>query len=477
MRSALALALLVMLASALHAEPFTDGAPALGLGLDAGQVCWADFNSDGWTDIVSAGGVWRNEGGKRFARYAEGIGPCVAADYDNDGFVDLFCWSSLQVFHNRSGASFEAIPMPEHPVTSSRGACWGDFNNDGFVDLYIGGFEDWDRQITYPNLILINEGGKSFRLAWSEERYRSRGVTACDFDEDGDLDVYVSDYRLQPNMLWVNDGNGQFRDAASEYNAIATSEGFGGGHSIGAAWGDFNNDGHTDLFAGNFAHVDSRGDQPKSRFLRNQGPDHGYVFEDLGTCGVWYQESYASPAAGDYDNDGDVDLIFTTVYGVASFGRPNFPVLYRNDGAFSFADATADAGVGELPPTYQAAWADFDNDGDLDLTCGGKLFVNPGNGNHSVRLRLYGDGARVNWSAIGAQARITLPGPDGTVQTLTRQVEAGTGEGNQNDLVLHFGVGAYNGPVDVEVRWPNGERETVKDVALDCLTAVRYGEQ
>jgi hypothetical protein len=365
--------------------------------------------------------------------------------------------------------------MPDHPATSSRGACWGDFNNDGFVDLYIGGFEDWDRQITYPNMILMNEGGKGFRLAWSEERYRSRGVTACDFDQDGDLDVYVSDYRLQPNVLWLNDGTGQFRDAAAEYNAIATSPGFDGGHSIGAAWGDFDNDGLMDLFAGNFAHVDDRGDQPKSRFLCNLGPAQSYHFEDLGTCGVWYQESYASPAAGDYDNDGDLDLIFTTVYGTASFGRLNFPVLYRNDGAFTFADATAEAGVGNLPPTYQAAWADFDNDGDLDLISGGKLFVNPGGEGHSLRLRLYGDGQRVNWSAIGAQARVQVPGPNGTTLTLTRQVEAGTGEGNQNDLVLHFGLGACEGPVAVVIQWPNGETQTVRRVTADTLTAIRYG--
>ncbi|MBM3500681.1 MAG: VCBS repeat-containing protein, partial [Armatimonadetes bacterium] len=318
------------------AEPvFTDRTTELGLAFGNDQACWVDVNNDGWTDLCAGGVVWRNEGGRSFAKLAEGVGTVVAADYDNDGFADLFSWSALQVFHNDGGAAFTPIAMPELPPCSSRGACWGDLSGDGFVDLYVGGYEVWEPQTTFPDLILNNDDGQGFWLAWNETRYRARGVTACDFNRDGDLDVYVSNYRLQPNLLWCNDGTGVFEDAAAALNAVATSEGFEGGHSIGAAWGDFDADGEIDLFAGNFAHVDDRGDQPKSRFLRNLGAAGGHAFKDLGTCGVFYQESYASPAAGDYDNDGDLDLYFTTVYGTASFGRPNFPVLFRNDGAFA----------------------------------------------------------------------------------------------------------------------------------------------
>jgi hypothetical protein len=338
------------------------------------------------------------------------------------------------------------------------------------MDLYVGGYEDWDAGITYPDMILMNEKGTAFRLAWSEVRFRARGVTACDFDQDGDLDVYVSNYRLQPNVLWLNDGTGKFEDVAAAYNALGTSPGFDGGHSIGAAWGDFDNDGTFDLFVGNFAHVDSRGDQPKSRFLRNLGAAKAYAFEDRGTCGVFYQESYASSSAGDYDNDGDVDLFFTTVYETASFGRKNNPVLFRNDGGFAFADATSAAKLTSLPPTYQAAWADFDHDGDLDLVTAGKLFENQAANGHWLEVRLLGDGSTVNRSAIGAQVRITLP--DGT---LTRHVEAGTGEGNQNDLVLHFGLGLHAKPVSLEVLWPKGTTQTVPDVEIDRTVEVRFG--
>jgi hypothetical protein len=460
---------------------FVDRTAELGLQLGNDQACWADLNNDGWPDLITGGTVWLNNQGKGFTKVQEGLGSCVAADFDNDGYVDLFSWSNLQVYHNKGNGTFTPVPMPKLPATVSRGACWGDFDGDGFVDLYVGGYEDWDRDITYPNMILMNQGGEGLKLVWSEVRYRARGVTACDFDEDGSLDIYVSDYRLQPNVLWLNDGHGHFQDVAAAYNVVATSAGFDGGHSIGAAWGDFDNDGHFDLFAGNFAHVDDRGDQPKSRFLRNLGPAGKYHFQDLGTCGVFYQESYASPAAGDYDNDGLLDLYFTTVYGVASFGRPNYPVLYHNDGAFSFRDVTTAAGLAHLPPTYQAAWADFDLDGWLDLVTGGRLFRNegldpPGHsggvppGHHWLEVRLYGDGDQVNWSAIGAQVRIPLED-----RILSRQVEAGTGEGNQNDLTLHFGLGARTAPVDLGISWPGGRKQTVSNVAVDRVVAVRFG--
>lgn len=456
-------------ASVTPSPIFADRTADLGLDLVNGAACWADLDNDGWPDLCAGGVVWKNEMGRRFVRIADNLGAVVAADFDNDGYVDLFSWSSLRLYRNEGGTRFEPVELPELPACVSRGACWGDFDGNGFVDLYVGGYEDWDKDITYPDFILLNDGGKRFTLVWSEVRYRARGVTACDFDQDGDLDVYVSNYRLQPNLLWLNDGEGHFTDAAAEYNVVATSPGFPGGHSIGAAWGDFDSDGFIDLFAGNFAHQDHRGDQPKSRFLRNLGPVANYHFEDLGPCGIFYQESYATPAAGDYDNDGDLDLFFTTVYGVASFGRENHPVLFRNDGNFAFSDASASAGLSQLPPTYQAAWADFDRDGDLDLVTAGKLFRNEGTDGHWLELRLHGDGRTVNWSAIGAQARVRLPD-----RVLTRQVEAGTGEGNQNDLVLHFGLGAHSGPVTVEIFWPGGQKQVVEGIAVDTVAAVRF---
>ena len=470
--SMLAWTLAAAVASEAPAKPvFVERSLELGISPAGGHAAWGDVNADGWPDLWAGGALWLNREGKSFTR-VEAPGEGVISDIDNDGTGDLVSFAPVAVARGvREGDSirFEPVTLPELPTTISRGVAVGDFDGNGFVDAYFGGYENWPTQTTYPSILLLNDGGKGFRVASTAADGRTRGVTACDFDEDGDLDVYRSNYRLQPNALLVNDGKAGFANEAAKRGALATSPGFDGGHSIGACFGDFDNDGRFDLFAGNFAHVDSRGDQPKSRFLKNGGAAKGWSFEDLGESGVWYQESYASPAAGDFDNDGDLDLFFTTVYATASFKKPNFPVLFRNDtakgdAAWTFADATAGSGLESLPATYQAAWADVNRDGRLDLVTAGKLFMNEGSGGgHWLGLRLRGDGFRVNRDAVGAQVRVSLS--DG--RTLARQVEAGTGEGNANSPILHFGLGASLGPLKIEVRWPDGEKTTAEVDGVD----------
>ena len=448
---------------------FTDRTSELGLKLGNGPAACPDYDNDGWVDIYCAGTLWKNNQGKSFSMVVAKGGSAVWADFDNDGYPDMFVYNTQQLFRNDGGKDLKLVPFPKLSIESSRGASFADYNGDGYVDLYIGGYENWQKGATYPDMLLLNRQGQTWEKVWSETRYRARGVTSCDFDKDGDVDVYVSNYRLQPNILWRNDGTGKFTDASASNNAAATWSGFAGGHSIGAAWGDFDNDGQIDIFAGNFAHDDSRGHQPQSFFLQNSGPEKDYVFKDRGQCSVRYQESYASPAAADYDNDGDLDLFFTTVYGTASFGRKNNPVLYRNDGSWSFVDVTPDAGLAGLQPTYQAAWADFDNDGDLDLLTAGKLFINQGNTNSWLKVKLRGDGKSVNRDAIGSQVRIKLKD-----KILTRQVEAGTGEGNQNEMTLHFGLGSHKDTVNLEIFWAGGSSRTVSEVKPDQLVTVTF---
>lgn len=477
--------LTLILAQPCLAQRFVDRSAELGLTIGSGPVSWGDVNGDGWPDLYAGGAVWINQGGTTFTR-CEAAGGGLMADLDNDGVGDLVSFEPIGVFRGRREGDvikFEPVALPELPRTVSLGAAVGDFDGDGLLDIFLGGFEDWEKQITYPSLLLLSEkgkGGKGFTLAKVCQEYRARGVTACDFDEDGDLDIYVSNYRLAPNVLWINDGQAKFTNEAAKYNVVATSAGFEGGHSIGACWGDFDGDGHLDLFAGSFAHVDSRGDQPKSRFLRNLGATKAWAFEDLHECGVWYQESYASPACADFDNDGALDLFFTTVYGDASFGKKNYPVLYRNEtkgGVWSFKDVTEGWGLEHLPATYQTAWADVDQDGRMDVVTAGKLYMNVGKpeagGGHWLELRLIGDGVKVNGGAVGAQARIKLP--DGRV--ITRQVEVGTGQGSSSSPILHFGLGAFAGPATVVIRWPDGSTRTLADVAVDKLTVAAFAPE
>ena len=116
---------------------------------------------------------------------------------------------------------------------------------------------------------------------------------------------------------------------------------------------------------------------------------------------------------------------------------------------------------------HAAAWGDYDNDGDLDLLSGGRLFRNPGNSNHWLKVRLEG-GGRVNRAAIGTQVRIRLGG-----RILTRQVEGATGEGNQNDLTLHFGLGGHNDRVELEIRWPDGSTQKLNTPVDQCIAVKR----
>jgi hypothetical protein len=172
-----------------------------------------------------------------------------------------------------------------------------------------------------------------------------------------------------------------------------------------------------------------------------------------------WQESYASPALGVF---GWVDLYFTTVY------AGDKSVLYRNHGKWKFEEIKDGAGL-SLPHTYQGAWADFDNDGHLDMITGGRLFRNPGTKNHWLKVRLEGTG-EVNRAAIGAQVRLRLGD-----HTLTRQVGGATGQGNQNDLTLHFALGNRKDPVRLEIRWPDGTRQDL-NTPVDRTITVKRGE-
>ena len=361
------------------------------------------------------------------------------------------------------------------------GAVWLDINNDGHLDIYVGGYEIWQKAV-HPDAIYLNLGDGTFKEQWRSpkgQHYSARGVAAADFDEDGAVDVYVSNYRLQPNFLWKSDGKGTFKDVAADYGAAGIPDGgvipyTGGikyrvcGHTIGSAVGDLDDDGHIDIFVGNFAHP--RPGQDRPQFLRNKGPDGAFKFEDKSAgAGLAFQESFASAALGDYDNDGDLDLYFTTVYGTASFGVKNYPVLYRNDGNWKFVNTTGDEKIPNLPPTYQAAWADIDNDGDLDLCSAGKLFLNGGRANNWIEVTLEGDGKKVNRSAVGAVARIRIGD-----RVITRHVETGTGEGNQNDLRLHFGLGAHKAPVNLDVVWPGKFSQRIEGLPVNKQHRVKF---
>jgi len=448
-------------------------------------VSWGDHNNDGFVDFWADRELWTNNGGTGFTATVmvtgNDVGSGIWGDYDNDGDLDVF--NSLDVetngngaklYRNDGGGSFiplnfpplqvVVIPVPNPPETRtlkrSNGATWVDWNKDGDLDLYIGGFGHYGLTPYFPDMIAKNDGSGIFSIAWSEEpKHRmGRGVAACDFDRDFDQDIYVANYALQQDYLWLNAGPPHYLlQDVSGFRGVADSA-----HSIGPAWGDFDNDGYFDLFVANLAH--SRNE--RSHFYKNSGNPNYTLTDKTPGSGLAYQESIANPALGDYDNDGDLDLFLTTVY------PGDRAVLYRNNGDWTFTNVTTDVGLDHLHETEQQAWADFDNDGDLDLATDGKIYVNGGNSNHWLKLKLSGDGLSVNRAAIGTQVEIALSG--GT--KVARQVEGGMAEfNNQNDLTLHFGLGSTSSNVTLAVRWPDGTTcNPQTDLGVDGLYSLVF---
>ena len=449
---------------------FTDISASIGLNnVLAGKAAFADYNNDGWVDLYASDHLWRNDRGHFTKLNEDGFGNSgIWADYNNDGYLDLFLFSDdYRLYEGVDGMSFvettHKLPADEMDSLNprSRGATWGDWNGDGYIDLYVGGYES----PYHPDLILLNQQSERFEIIWvqSGDIDPSRGITAADYDEDGDQDIYVSNYRVEQNQLWQNDGHANFTNVGPTAGVAGDYDGwsYSYGHTIGSAWGDLDSDGHLDLFVGNFSHPAEWQDRPK--FYRNLGPEDNYKFEDRSSsAGLAWQESYVSPSLADFDNDGYLDFFLTTGY------SGDHDVLYRNNGDWTFSRVDTEAGI-SVTENYQAAWADIDNDGDLDLLTGGRLYRNNGNSNNWLKVRLEGGGS-VNRAAIGAQVRIALGN-----KTITRQVEGATGEGNQNDLTLHFGLGQESDPVNVQVTWPNGETFALQ-TSINQTLAVRYGQ-
>ncbi len=243
------------------------------------------------------------------------------------------------------------------------GAAWGDYDNDGDPDLYIA-----NNAGHTANKLFRNDGGGVFTNATSGplgDASYSQGVAWADYDNDGDLDLYVGNENIQPNRLFRNDGGGVFTDAATApMNDAGNAEGFG--------WADYDNDGHVDLYVNNNGY---------NKLFHNSGDG---TFSDA-TSAPLDGGGYGSGMAwGDYDNDGDLD-IYQGNYG---FGFQNY--LYRNDGSGVFTDVTTpplDASYLFYGNTKGVAWGDYDNDGDLDLYVsmwagglGNRLFRNDGGG-------------------------------------------------------------------------------------------------
>ena len=445
------------------AGPFENVTTAVRLEGLGEHASWGDYDNDGFCDLF-ANGIHHNEGGKSFTKVSGSPSHVSVADYNGDGFLDAAGLGEAQqrmwfVSYNGETGRWEdhsAKFQEAVPTYRAWSSFWADLNNDGFLDYYLTGMTNSTACTAWPagpthDYIYFADKTEAHKLGWTSPGVAcTRGATPCDFDRDGDIDVYTCGYWMTTDFLWRNDGTGKFEDAGGELGMPQRM-----GHGVGSCWGDFDNDGWIDLYVSNFSHPGN----PPPAFARNV---EGKRFEDKGTGGIGWVESQGCAAAGDYDNDGDLDLFLTALYTPDSR-------LMRNDGNWSFTDVSDEFGLTGIGTTYQVAWADYNNDGYLDLCTGGRLFKNPGGAQHWLKVKLTATDGKINASAVGAQVRIEVP----EMGTLTRHVETATGQGNQNDITMHFGLGGYTGPLRLDIFWPDAATQQVEVDGVDRLVKVK----
>jgi len=431
---------------------------------------WGDYNGDGWLDLFVANGgnegptipfLYRNDQQGGFVRVTaaevgtlatDAVQACEGcwADYDNDGDQDLFIGTQSgpsRLYVNEGNGRFTRVTQDVGINRSLYpwGSAWADYDNDGFVDLYLasGWVSSGLRDTLWRNL-----GDGTFRQSQGIS-FRSMDVnfgTWGDADNDGDLDLLVGGVGAGYNAFYRNNGDGTFTDDLSA--------GLGGGQACMSVWADFNNDGYLDVFQA-YPSV------PCYYYLNNKDG----TFQRI-TTGPHTQTMGLIATAGDFDNDGDLDLFIGRG---AGSGDPS--LLLRNEGNGTFVSITCGSLTQDRGHFGNCAWADFDNDGALDLVVNTQaneknaLFHNNGNSNGWLIVRLVG--TRSNRDAIGAKVRATaMVGGRSTLQT--RQIGGGT----ISDPRAHFGLGNATKVTTLRIEWPSGAVQEIPNVAANQVLTV-----
>ena len=507
---------------------FKDVAPSLGLDVSgrAGGCITEDFDGDGYIDIMfSSVGLskdhdqlryFRNNGDGTFTDRTKEAGllgitgglNITSADYNNDGYVDVFmprgAWLGPDGHHpssllrNNGDGTFTDVTAEAGLFTlyPSHTAAWSDFDNDGWVDLFVGNETTPNDKDPNPCQLFHNNGDGTFTDLAGDlglEVYGwVKGAAWGDYDNDGLPDLYISRL-LQPNLLYHNDGKQgsrgwKFTDVTKKAGVAEPLDSF-------SCWfWDYDNDGWQDLFvascsAKDFTHVagqvaaDYLG-QPFTaetpRLFRN---NHDGTFTDVSRHAGLHHALYTMGANfGDLDNDGWLDFYLGTGNPLYQGLMPNR--MFRNAGGKYFQDVTISGGFAHLQKGHAIAFADLDNDGDQDIfaVLGGVypgdthprvLFENPGFGNHWITLRL--EGTRSNHAAIGARIKVSVSTNEGS-RDIYATVSTG-GSFGASSLQQEMGLGQATAIKDVEIIWPaTNQTQVFKDIKMDQITKIREGQ-
>lgn len=313
-------------------------------------------------------------------------------DYDSDGDLDLvisFAAGNIRLYENERGRFTNIGPEMGLPTAGkeTRSVAWGDYNADGYLDLYVGSNRN-------GNELYRNDAGKGFTevgvsLGVDIPHVSTRQISWIDYDNNGSVDLFVAD-RVGANYLFKND-NGVFSDVSSDVGLADARP------TVGACWFDYDSDGLLDLFLTNQSGTEDA-------LYKNLGGTFKDVAPELGMVGGvrTTSEGGVDCTVGDYDNDGDFDLF------VATYGR-NY--LYRNDGQGGFKEVSVDMGIDGDDHMVGASWADYDNDGYLDLYMAG--YEGPSDDRHPTDRLFHNDGTKFNEVDISSSP---LNGADHGVQ-------------------------------------------------------------
>jgi enediyne biosynthesis protein E4 len=502
-------------------------------------VAFYDYDNDGWLDIFIVNGwtlegfpkgqeptchLFKNNRDGTFtdvtikaglARSGWGQGVCIG-DYDNDGYEDLFIayYGKNALYHNNGDGTFTDVT--DKAGVGGKGSRWNsgcafvDYDRDGHLDLFVANYIDLDLK-TAPvpesgpclykgvmvacgppglqggkNILYRNNGNGTFTdvsdsagITKSAGTY-GLGVLVADFNNDGWPDIYVANDSTA-STLYQNLKNGKFEDVAIPSGAALSPDGKPQA-GMGVSAGDYDHDGNLDILKTNFA-----GDTHS--LYRNQGDGN---FEDMTfTSGLGVNTKYLGWGCGffDMDNDGWLDILICNghVYPEveqlkteAAYAQRK--LLYRNLRNGRFEDVSFKAGPGISTPVAArgCAFGDFDNDGDIDIVVNTVndypqlIRCDSRSRNNWIKVRTIG--TKSNRSGIGARVRCISRSPEST-KALEQidEVRSGGSYFSQNDLRLHFGLAAAQKVDLIEIRWPSGEADTIRDVPVNRVIYVKEG--
>jgi enediyne biosynthesis protein E4 len=484
-----------------------------------------DYDNDGYPDILLVNGkgwtaksapsslkLYHNNGNGTFTDVTAKAGLAISlygmgvavGDYDNDGYDDIFVTALGQshLFHNNGNGTFTDVTQKAGlwgPNEFSTSAAWVDYDRDGKLDLVVANYVQWTPQTdlyctldgthksyctpeSYKGASLRlwhNLGNGKFEDATKKAGLlnatsKSLGIAVLDVNGDGWPDLLVAN-DTEPNKLYINTGKGTFTESAVSAG-IAFSEDGVARAGMGADAADYDRSGRPSIIIGNFSNQ-------MMALYHNEG--HGLFVDEAPRSEVGRKSLLTLGFACfffDYDLDGWQDIFVANGHIEPEIERiqkrvtyAQSPHLFHNQGGGKFVETTQSVGpdLGVPRVGRSAAYADIDNDGDLDIlmtTNGGPavLFRNEGVTNHGLRIKL--EGTRSNRNGIGTVVTVAAGGEK---QTLT--LHSGSGYLSASELVLTFGLGQRQQADEIELRWPSGQVDHLAKTAAGQTIVVREG--